>query len=166
MKAFTSFFCSFSLLLLVSCGSKSNKTSVDDTQKKDSVTSLGQDTIPTSPKDTSGVSNLGPSNWSEKCNGNYENKMGTLVISNYSESSKSFHFKIETAGQDMCTGEIEGDAKITEGDIGYFEKWYEQELCGIRFTFDGKKTIGIDEDTNCLAYHGEECPFGGTYKRK
>ncbi len=150
---------SITALIFTACGKTSEPVKTDPSKDIDTSIPANMHTPKTVGTNTS------PGNWNTNCIGTYKNKMGTLIISEYSDSSLTFTFKLTTAGEDMCTGEMEGVANINDG-LAVFEKWYEMELCGIRFKFDGKKTIEIDEDTNCLAYHGEECPFAGTYKKK
>jgi hypothetical protein len=82
----------------------------------------------------------------------------TVIIKKISDSE--LRFEINVGGEDNCTGELSGVAKLDRLGVAYFSGEDCQQL-----TFDFyRKTLTVSE-TACDSFHGMNCYFGGEYMK-
>ena len=73
--------------------------------------------------------------------------------------SKVINFILNTGCSEGCTGDVSGKAYFSN----QYEAKYNSKDCKLTFTFKNNQVI-VTED--CTTYHGMNCTFNGTYKKK
>jgi hypothetical protein len=107
--------------------------------------------------------------------GNYDLKgegaEGDVKVTAMGGSSQQYRVSLGM-GASSCSGGAEGTAVERDGGILLFTSDtsadYDNQICKIEFTRTGKSaTIAVSEDYDgCRNWHGAQCTFNGTMKRK
>jgi hypothetical protein len=113
----------------------------------------------------------GSTSWAGNYNLKGEGAEGDVVITAKSGTPRQYRVSLGM-GASNCTGETEGIAVERDGGILSFTSDtsadYDNQICKIEFTRSGKSaTIAVSEDYDgCRNWHGAQCTFNGTMKRK
>lgn len=98
-----------------------------------------------------------------KWHGKGDGMANDLVIT---PNGNGYHASLDTAWANGCTGNIEGDAVLTDSTLKITGNDPDADaICTIDIKFSGKKA-SIKEGENCSYYHGVSCDFEGDLKKK
>jgi hypothetical protein len=98
-----------------------------------------------------------------KWHGKGDGMVNDLVVK---PNVNGYHATLATAWANGCTGNVEGDAVLTDSTLKITGNDSDADaICTINIKFSGKKA-SIEDSENCNYYHGASCDFYGDLKKK